>query len=126
MRSPRLGEWQTSMDPRMQFTGGQHFDDGLHARTTLLHELIPGVDSELPHRRRVLAQPQRLLQVELGFSAEPTVKDEHPARRQQSDVVRNTWSCDWIDDGVNAPVSGDLPDPLADLLGFAIDDVIRS
>ena len=109
----------------MQLTGGQHFDDSHHARATLLGKVVPGVDRELPHRRRVLAQPQRLLQIELGLSTEPTVKDEHPARRQQSDVVRNTGSCDGIDDGINTPVSGDLPDPLPDFLGFAVDDVIR-
>ena len=110
----------------MQFAGCEHFDDGPHARTSLLHKVIPGVDGELPHRRRVLAQTQRLLQIELGLSAEPTVNDEHSTGRQQSNVFRNTRSRDWIDDGVNSPISGDLADPLADLLGFAIDDVIRS
>ena len=47
-------------------------------------------------------QAKRLLQIELSLSAEPTVKDEHAARRQQSDVVRNGRSRDRIDDDVNA------------------------
>jgi hypothetical protein len=58
MRSSCLGERQTSMDPRMQFAGREHFDDGPHAHTTLLYKVIPGVDGELPHRRRVLGKPQ--------------------------------------------------------------------
>jgi hypothetical protein len=126
MRASCLGQRKTSTDPRTQFTGGQHFDDSPHARTTLLHKVIPGVDRELPYRRRVLAQSKRLLQIELSLSAEPTVKDQNAARRQQSDVVRNDRSRDRIDDDVNSAVERDLSDSLPDFLGFAVDDVIRS
>jgi hypothetical protein len=58
MRSFCIGEWQASMDPRMQFAGREHFDDCPHTRMPLLHKVILGVDCELPHRRRVLGKPQ--------------------------------------------------------------------
>jgi hypothetical protein len=40
MRSSCLGEWQTSMDPRMQFAGYEHLDGGPHAHTPLLYKVI--------------------------------------------------------------------------------------
>src|SRR5712691_736042 len=125
VRPYRLGERQAGMDARPKLTGGEHVDEGAHAGAALLDEVVPGVDGELPHRRRVSARAQRRLQVELRASAERAVKDERAAGREQCDVVGNARSRDRVDDGVDAEAAPDLLDPLADLLALAVDDVIR-
>src|ERR1700730_2360681 len=99
MRPLCLGERQAGMDAWMKLAGGKHVDEDAHSRLALLDEVVPGVDGELPHRWRVLAQAQRRLQIELcRLSAERAVEDENAAGREQRKVLGNAWSRHRIDD----------------------------
>src|SRR5262249_40132070 len=111
-------------DARMQLAGSEHFDDVAHSSTSLLYEVVPGMDRELPDRRRVLARAQCWLQVELRLSAKRAIKDEGAAWREHRDVFGNAGSCDRIDEDVDPAAVGDFADALADHLALAIDGVI--
>src|ERR1700730_117937 len=124
MRPLRLGERQAGIDARMKVAGSEHVDKGAHPGTTLLDEVVPGVDGELPHRRRVLAQAQRRLQIVLRLATKGTVEDEHAARREQPNVIGDGRSRNRIDDNIDDSVAGDLLDSLADFFGLSVNNVI--
>src|SRR5262249_53316793 len=125
MRPYRVGERQTGMDARMKLAGSEHLDDRTHAGAAFIDQVVPGVDGELPHRRRVLAQAKRRLQIELGLAAKRAVNDERAAGRKQRDVAGNARSANWIDDDVDAAAFGYFAHTLVNLIGLAVDDVVR-
>src|ERR1700730_11158282 len=114
------------MDARAKLAGGEHSDDGPHAGAAFLDQLIPGMNGELPHRRRISARPECRLEIKLGLSSERAVNEKHAAGGEQRNVAGNAGSTDRIDDGVDPPAAGDLHDAFAHFLNRAIDDVVSA
>jgi hypothetical protein len=124
MRPRRVGKRQAVMDARMKLAGRQHVDERAHSSAAFVDEVVPRVDGELSYRRRVLAHLWCRQQIERRLAPKRAVNDERPARCEHCDIVGKTRSGDWIDDGLNAPTTRDLLDPLADLLILAVDNMI--
>ncbi len=124
MRPRRVGKRQVVMDAWTKLAGRQHLDERAHSSATFVDEIVPRVDGELSHRRRVLAHLWCRQQIERRLPAKRAVNDEHPARCEHGDIVGEPRSSDWIDDGLNAATMRELLDPLADPLTLAVDEII--
>ena len=84
VRPRRLGERQPGVNARMKLSGRQHVDQRAHAGAALLDQMVPGVDGELPDRRRVLARAAASVCRSSGaLPPSAAIDHQRAARRQQ-------------------------------------------
>lgn len=110
MRPRRVGKRQVVMDAWTKLAGRQHLDERAHSSAAFVDEIVPRVDGELSHRRRVLAHLWCRQQIERRLPAKRAVNDERPARREHGDIVGEPRS---------SATMRELLDPLADPLTLA-------